>query len=155
MPDLRASTTVEPKEVIAYREDVWTWVYFDQIDQVLRYEAYVLDYDDSGSPQTLRLLLEEGLVSQAEARDSGLADLIPLETDDRYHHFPLWPHIGVNKTSLYLVQAGNIYQRLNKEQLSQLHQCFARLEQRLKKRHKNRWKKRLRLLGYDVIDSAF
>ena len=30
------------REVIAYEDDVFVWVFLDQIDRVLRYEAYMM-----------------------------------------------------------------------------------------------------------------
>ncbi len=148
------AAVIAPRQVVAYREDVWAWVYFDQIDQVLRYEAYVVGYDDSGSPQTLEVLLEEGLVSLSEWSLEELSQLLPWEANLPSHRFPLWPHISVSKTSLYLKHLSNIYQTLESEQLVRLHRCFAQIESGLKKRHQSRWKQRLRALGYDVIESA-
>lgn len=160
----QTTSRVSPKQVVAYNEDVWTWVYFDQIDQVLRYEAYVIDYQDNGEPGGLSLVLEEGLITDLESFNmnfSVLASCLFAEAKPHQdelspkHQFPIWPHIEINKTSLYFGQVSNIYRRLAPWEIAMLHKEFRHLESKLKQRNKKRWKKRLRLLGFDVLDSAF
>ena len=78
--------TVKP--VASYADDVHVWVYFDQVDRVIRYEAYVIGYDDAGQPTTLEFVIEEGvldnahevplfaeLMRQAESRSAGRTQL--------------------------------------------------------------------------------
>lgn len=48
--------------VVSYEEDVHAWMYLDQVDGVLRYEAYVIGYDETGSPTTLEFVIEEGVL---------------------------------------------------------------------------------------------
>src|SRR5690606_3671691 len=57
--ELRRSTY---PPVVAYEEDVHAWMYLDQVDGVLRYEAYVIGYDETGSPTTLEFVIEEGVL---------------------------------------------------------------------------------------------
>lgn len=162
----QTASKVSPKEVVAYNEDVWTWVYFDQIDQVLRYEAYIIDYQESGEPGSLRLVLEEGLITDLESfnlQSSVIARYLLKEQTEqpegkklsKQRQFPIWPHIEIDKTSLYFAQASNFYRCLTPKEISLLHEEFHRIEKELKQRNKKRWKKRLRLLGFDVMDSAY
>lgn len=58
-PEVRRSTY---PPVVAYEEDVHAWMYLDQVDGVLRYEAYVIGYDETGSPTTLEFVIEEGVL---------------------------------------------------------------------------------------------
>ena len=53
------------KQVVSYRDDVFVWVYLDQVDRVVRYEAYVIGYDDRGQPSTLDFVIEEGVLDNA------------------------------------------------------------------------------------------
>src|SRR5690625_2706976 len=57
------SNRVHP--VVSYEDDVHAWMYFDQVDGVLRYEAVVEGYDERGEPSTLDFVVEEGLFDLA------------------------------------------------------------------------------------------
>ena len=50
------------REVVAYREDLHVWIYYDQTDDLLRYEAYVVDYDEGGRPATLAFVVDDGIL---------------------------------------------------------------------------------------------
>ena len=54
-------------EVVAYSDDLHVWVYYDQTDDALRYEAYVVDYNHRGEPSTLAFVIDEGVLSWESA----------------------------------------------------------------------------------------
>lgn len=63
MGQLSIRMPVQNREVVSYEDDVFAWVYLDHEDNLLRYEAYVLGYSQSGRPTTLELVLEEGVLN--------------------------------------------------------------------------------------------
>jgi hypothetical protein len=140
------------REVIAYENDVFAWVFLDQIDRVLRYEAYVIDYDDQGNPSTLRFIIEEGVLDnlpeveflwamlQVYSCTHVFAQIAELEATMFYDEEP-------PRSLLYF------YNSLSASQLAQIHRYFTMQEVALKRRKKAQWVRSLRALGYDVIDN--
>lgn len=149
---------VQTREVISYEDDVFAWVYLDQVDQLLRYEAYVIGYDDAGRPATLAFVLEEGLVDEA-----AYPELHRLLAQVSWQH-PLGAELGIDLPHAnghqlsepggdVLPSLAEIYRRLDRQGLERLHAFFAHWEARLKQRHRARWIRRLRALGYDILPS--
>ncbi len=112
------------KEVVSYEDDIFAWAYLDQGDGLIRYEAYVVGYNERGEPTTLEFVFEEGA----------------FRLDD----FPMVRDIWLQ------AQDG----RLGSAEWDTLHRIFEEQEQELKRTNRLRWTHRLRALGYDVIGSA-
>ncbi len=137
--------TVKP--VASYADDVHVWVYFDQVDRVIRYEAYVIGYDDAGQPTTLEFVIEEGvldnahevplfaeLMRQAESRSAGRTQL-RLNTNGQLVATPVL----------------DFYPSLSEAQLNLVHAYFEQCEAQLKEERRQRWTGALRALGFDVL----
>src|SRR5690606_730297 len=116
---------VQTREVGSYEDDVYAWTYLDQQDGLIRYEAYVVGYDDFGRPTTLEFVFEEGAYR--------------LEEFPEVHRIWLEAFPGP----------------LSEQDWEQLHKVFEAHEQYLKKVNRLRWTHRLRALGYDVISRAW
>lgn len=108
-------------DVIAYADDIFAWAYLDQEDGLIRYEAYVIGYDDWGLPATLQFVFEEGAFN--------------LE------HLPVVQHVWREADGKPFTDA----------QWDALHAAFAAEEESLKRTRRAQWIRRLRALGYDVI----
>lgn len=141
------------KQVVSYRDDVFVWVYLDQVDRVVRYEAYVIGYDDRGQPSTLDFVIEEGVLDNAH--EVPLICELLREVQEERALVP--PGAGYAFTmDGRLVTAPSLlhfYRHLTREQLERLHSYFADQEERLKESRRTRWIRMLRALGYDVIES--
>jgi len=141
------------KQVVSYRDDVFVWVYLDQIDRVIRYEAYVIGYDDRGQPSTLDFVIEEGVLDNAH--EVPLICELLREVQEERALTP--PGAGYAFTmDGRLVTAPSLlhfYRHLTREQLERLHSYFADQEEQLKESRRTRWIRMLRALGYDVIES--
>lgn len=109
------------KDVVSYEDDVFAWMYLDQIDGLVRYEPYVIGYDAAGRPTTLEFVFEEGAFS--------------LE------HFPLVQELWLERWP----------GRFTPEDWDVLHRFFEEQERELKRTRRQQWMHRLRALGYDVI----
>lgn len=137
------------KHVVSYQDDVHVWVYVDQVDRVLRYEAYVLGYDDQGCPATLDFVLEEGVL-------------------DNLHEIPLFADLmrdlkrrGVlERPAIRFSDDGrllttplvlNFYPALTEPQRDAVHSFFNHQEIHLKQEKRRHWTRMLKALGYDVI----
>jgi hypothetical protein len=143
------------QSVVSYTDDVYVWVYLDQIDRVIRYEAYVVDYDDCGCPSTLKFVIEEGVLDNAHE--------VPLLNQllQKYcHESPLAR--AALLTGHQLAPEGQVvaapplryfYNFLTEEQLAEVHSYFAAQEAALKRDKKSRWIRSLRALGFDVVSS--
>ena len=125
------------KPVIAFREDVDTWVYFDQAFQVFRYEIFCVDYDEWGCPTTLSFVIEEGIVSSDQFPEIG-----QYENADPHFQGPTW--IAWEDKMGFLPQQNVNYHPLVAEKLEMI-------EQQLKTYSRRRVTDKLRHLGYDVI----
>lgn len=112
------------KEVVSYEDDVFAWTYLDQCDGLIRYEAYVVGYDDFGRPTTLEFVFEEGAF--------------------RLEDFPEVHEIWLQSCT----------EPLTDEDWQSLHRLFETHEREMKRVNRLRWTHRLRALGYDVITSA-
>jgi len=145
------SETVKP--VVSYRDDVFVWVYLDQVDKVIRYEAYVIGYDDRGEPSTLDFVLEEGVLDNVHE--------VPLfwELLERYKEREAYSHplSGYSFTAdgrlITTPTLFHFYRSLSAEDLQRVHEYFADQEAKLKETRRSRWMRMLRALGYDVIES--
>ncbi|MBO8141333.1 MAG: hypothetical protein H0Z37_04015 [Firmicutes bacterium] len=113
----------QKKDVVSYEDDVFAWMYLDQVDGLIRYEAYVIGYSPAGEPTTLEFVFEEGA--------------FPLDAYPPVH--AIW----------MARQPGP----LQEEDWGALHRFFAEQEVQLKRACRHRWTYRLRALGYDVINS--
>lgn len=136
------------KRVASYADDVHVWVYFDQVDRVIRYEAYVIGYDDGGQPTTLEFVIEEGvldnahevplfaeLIRQAEQRTAGRTQL----------------RFNANGQLVATPAVLDFYPSLSDTQLSLVHAYFEQCEIQLKLERRQRWMGALRALGFDVL----
>lgn len=139
------------REVIAYKEDLHVWIYYDQSDDILRYEAYVVDYDDKGEPTTLAFVVDDGILpwSGPIANFFATHNLRSQAPRDS-----LWAIPRHTRATLLMPKA-NLYLQMSEEQTATLHSLFAREEAKLKARYRSVWTKRLQALGYDVIPSAY
>ncbi|OUN00246.1 MAG: hypothetical protein BAA04_12565 [Firmicutes bacterium ZCTH02-B6] len=113
----------QTRDVVSYEDDVFAWMYLDQLDGLVRYEAYVIGYDDAGRPTTLAFVLEEGA--------------FPID------HFPL----------VHALWNASRPGRLSAEDWRALHAFFEEQEKELKRARRHNWIHRLRALGYDVINA--
>lgn len=141
------------REVIAYEDDVYVWVFLDQIDRVLRYEAYVIDYDDGGEPTTLRFVIEEGVLDNLTEVEF-LWAMLREHICTRVPACVTAPDIPTSLEEIFSYNLHDFYTSLTPAQLARIHDYFAVQEAALKKRKKARWVRALRALGYDVIDRA-
>lgn len=141
------------KQVVSYRDDVFVWVYLDQVDKVIRYEAYVVGYDDRGEPATLDFVLEEGVLDNVHE--------VPLFWE-LLKSFPQQPADPQTPNGYSFTVDGRLvtappllyfYRSLTDEQLERVHDYFADQEAQLKEGRRFRWVRMLRALGYDVIES--
>lgn len=141
------------KEVVSYEDDVFVWVYLDQVDRVIRYEAFVVGYDRFGERTTLDFVLEEGVLDNAHE--------IPMLWDllKEYYAHPTYSHQSGGYTFTVdgrLVTAPSLqyfYRWLSPEDLQRVHAYFAEQEDQLKSSRRSRWIRMLKALGYDVIPS--
>ncbi|NLJ86297.1 MAG: hypothetical protein GX322_07645 [Firmicutes bacterium] len=138
-------------EVVAYSDDLHVWVYYDQTDDALRYEAYVVDYNHRGEPSTLAFVIDEGVLSWESALGQ---HFIANDLRASGAKQSLWTIPRHTKATLVRAEF-NLYLQLSEEDIHSLHRLFAREERRLKRRNRTRWTKRLHALGYDVIPSAY
>ena len=138
-------------EVVAYSEDLHVWVYYDQTDDILRFEAYVIDYDDGGEPSTLAFVIDEGILSWECPLGSYLTEKNLRSVGARQSLWAIPRHTKATLTRPEL----NLYLQLSREETKALHHLFATEESRLKAKNRPTWLRRLKALGYDVIASAF
>lgn len=136
------------KQVVSYADDVHVWVYLDSIDRVLRYEAFVIGYNDCGEPETLRFVIEEGVLDtlpelpffaelcQSLEQKCAWGSSYQFTVDGRLVSIPPFLHF---------------YTALDSEQIETIHQYFHERERKLKRSRQRRWTRMLRALGYDVI----
>src|SRR5690606_21370416 len=129
----------EVKQVVSYRDDVFVWVYLDQVDKVIRYEAYVVGYDDRGEPATLDFVLEEGVLDNVhevplfwELLKQFSAQAAHLQAPNGYS-FTVDGRLVTAPPLLYF------YRSLTEEQLKRVHEYFADQEASLKKSRRFRW----------------
>ena len=142
-----------PKPVVSFEDDVFVWVYLDQIDRVLRYEAFVIDYDHHGRPSTLKFVIEEGVLDNAHEVPLINEFIKAYERDcflSRIASMPscVHPH---GRTLISTPPLRFLYNYLAPEQIERLHEYFAAQENRLKRDKKSRWMRSLRALGFDVV----
>ncbi len=124
------------KPVIAFREDIDTWIYFDQSFRVFRYEIYCIGYNPSGSPGTLEFVIEEGILPEASFPEVS-AYQRPAEQ--------ILPGLLQWKEYMGFLPQHNVnYHPLCS---SKLH----KMERRLKRTSRSRIMEKLRRLGYEVI----
>jgi hypothetical protein len=144
-----------PQEVISYDDDVYVWVYLDQVDRVLRYEAYVIDYDDHGRPSTLKMVVEEGVLDNIHEVELFRTLLQQYCARYEFARVPLRQAFGFTADG-QLVSAPSLmhfYSSLSAAELADVHRYFLAQEAALKRDKKARWIRMLRALGYDVISS--
>lgn len=137
--------------VVSYDDDVYVWVYLDQIDRILRYEAYVVDYDDRGVQSTLKFVIEEGVLDNVHEVPM-INDLIreyAQATASSYH----WRQHASRGSLVTYPSLRFFYNHLSPEQMALLHEYFAAQEASLKRGKKSRWTHALKALGFDVIGS--
>ena len=142
------------RDVISYEDDVYVWVYLDQVDRVIRYEAFVVGYDDRGEPTTLDFVLEEGVLDNMHE--------VPLfwrilqeqqvRSGSRQSH-PGHYTFTVDGRLVTPTPLKYFYSTLAPSELEEIHAYFAAQEELLKAERRPRWTRMLRALGYDVIPS--
>lgn len=147
--------------VVSYEEDVHAWMYLDQVDGLLRYEAYVLGYDDGGRPATLEFVIEEGAFELSEFPQ--VAAFLPAWLRRRAGKARGTQGGGAAARESAAIAAGWDPARLRGGdytpwdlaawQWERLHAFCEDQERRLKNEHRIRWIRRLKALGYDVIRS--
>lgn len=142
------------RDVVSYADDVFAWVYLDQIDRVIRYEAYVVGYDEHGRQTTLDFVLEEGVLDNMHEVPL-LWDLYQEQSSS--HDFVPMPSGTYDFTAdgrlIAPAPLKHFYSALDAEQLKTVHAYFAAREKELKDERRHRWTRMLRALGYDVIPS--
>lgn len=122
------------KPVVAYNEDIDTWIYFDQQAQVWRYEIYCVGYDNYGESTTLEFVIEEGILSQREFPE------LPFPTSKLTRQ----PWLITDYYIVILTDRLGKDIRVPKAKLVQY-------EKALKRGARQRVCQKLRALGYDVI----
>jgi hypothetical protein len=138
------------KQVVSYADDVYVWVYLDYVDRVLRYEAFVVGYDDFGRKSTLEFVLEEGVLDNIHEVPLIRELMRAVDADSAWVSSFRFTSEGRLITSPPLLQ---FYACLNNDQRDALHAYFAEREREIKKERRPRWTRMLRALGYDVIPS--
>lgn len=148
----------QTQEVVSYADDVHAWMYLDQVDGVLRYEAYVIGYDDRGRPTTLELVFEEGVFELDQFPQ--LASLLPQHRRKntkaerpRPRDSREWARSLLEDVSGRIRSSDQTPWDLTSQQWQRLHAFCEEQEARLKRECRFRWIRRLRALGYDVIQS--
>lgn len=137
------------QEVIAYSEDLHVWIYYDQTDDILRYEAYIISYDSKGEPSTLDFVIDDGILPWATALGRHFTNQNLRSPGARQS---LWAIPRHTKDTL-VAPTLNLYLQLSQAEIDSLHKLFAAEELRLKSKNRAAWTGRLRALGYDVIAS--
>ena len=141
---------VQTRDVVSYEDDVHAWMYLDQIDGVLRYEAFVIGYDDSGSPTTLEIVIEEGAFPLTDFPQ--LMAILPKSIRERAQRNSQGPDALAQLTSPPgRASGGFVPWELTARQWERLHRFCEEQERRMKREYRFRWTRRLRALGYDVI----
>lgn len=160
------------RPVVSYEDDVHTWMYFDQGDGVLRYEAFVIGYDERGEPSTLEFVVEEGMFDLGAfpaiaslltrrgskpakreappAQSEGNATASSAETDRRPGP---WQWVAGDWDPTAVRSGVHTPWDLTTWQWQRLHRFCEEQEERLKQECRRRWTRRLKALGYDVIPS--
>lgn len=160
------------RPVVSYEDDVHAWMYFDQGDGVLRYEAFVIGYDERGEPSTLEFVVEEGMFdlaafpaiaslltrrggkSAAEDEAAAEGDGHPRAPAAAKGRRPAaWEWMAKHWDPTTVRSGSHTPWDLTTWQWQRLHQFCEEQEQRLKQECRRRWTRRLRALGYDVIPS--
>jgi|SRR5690606_20658359 len=142
------------KDVISYEDDVYVWVYLDQIDRVIRYEAFVIGYDDRGEPTTLEFVIEEGVLDNMH--EVPLFCRMLQEQQVRHGYQAIHQGAQTFTADGRLVASTPLkyfYADLTPEELEEVHAYFAARERELKVERCSRWTRMLRALGYDVLPS--
>lgn len=138
------------KQVVSYADDVYVWVYLDYIDRVLRYEAFVVGYDDRGEQSTLEFVLEEGVLDNLH--EVPLIAELMAEVEHKQAALPAL-RFSADGRLVTTPPLLNFYAALDPRQRRQLHAYFAAREAAIKRERQARWTRMLRALGYDVIPS--
>lgn len=138
------------KQVVSYADDVYVWVYLDYVDRVLRYEAFVVGYDEFGEQSTLEFVLEEGVLDNLHEVPLITELMRSVESSQTWVSSFRFSPDGQLITSPPLL---HFYASLSAAQRSTLHEYFAAREALIKRERQQRWTRMLRALGYDVIAS--
>jgi len=137
--------------VISYADDVYVWVYLDYIDRVLRYEAFVVGYDDEGEQSTLEFVLEEGVLDNLHEIPLFVELMQTVEMKQPWVSTLRFSADGQLVATPPLLQ---FYASLDAAQLACMHAYFSQREEALKREKRHRWIRALRALGYDVLASV-
>lgn len=142
------------KQVISYQDDVDVWVYLDQQDRVIRYEAYVIGYDDAGRQTTLDFVIEEGVLDNMHEAPI-FWELLQRYRSESSVASSLHGSYTFSVDGRLVAPApmSGFYLWLDAQELDLVHNYFARCEAALKTERRARWTRTLRALGYDVIPS--
>jgi hypothetical protein len=135
------------KPVISFEDDVHIWAYLDHQAGLLRYEAYVVGYNEKGDQSTLEFVLKEGIIGTIQ-EIGFLKDLYQEKKNGRLFETPVFSQNGRCLT----MERYSLYSILTQEQISSLHGYFDRIESDLKKEMQTFLILTLKHLGYDVID---
>lgn len=138
------------KQVVSYADDVYVWVYLDYVDRVLRYEAFVVGYDEFCRKSTLEFVLEEGVLDNLHEVPLINELMRSVDADSTWVSTFRFNSEGQLITSPPLL---HFYACLSSDQRDDLHAYFADRERKIKKERQPRWTRMLRALGYDVIPS--
>lgn len=136
------------KQVVSYADDVYVWVYLDYVDRVLRYEAFVVGYDDRGEQSTLQFVLEEGVLDNLHEIPLIEEMMRATDTGNSWVSTFRFSPDGQLITSPPLL---HFYASLTPAQRDALHAYFGDREQVIKKERQHRWTRMLKALGYDVL----
>lgn len=140
------------REVVSYKDDVFVWVYLDQVDKVVRYEAYVVGYDTRGRVGTLDFVLEEGVLDNAHEVPV-FWELFKQRPEPTRTQTPSSYTFTVDGRLVTAPSLMGFYSSLKDHELEKVHQYFTDQETVLKENRRTRWTRMLRALGYDVIAS--
>ena len=142
------------KAVVSYEDDVFAWVYLDQTDRVIRYEAYIVDYDDNGEKSTLKFVLEEGVLDNMHE--------VPIFAQLLTEYYALHPLAKAPLLYSYrfthdghLVSTSPLlffYSSLSADKMAAINSYFSAQEERLKREKKGHWLHILHALGFDVVE---
>ncbi len=140
------------KNVISYADDVFVWVYLDQVDRVIRYESFVVGYDEKGDPGTLDFVLEEGVLDNMHEVPVFWEMLLAQQS--RVGNAPVGAYqFTVDGRLITPTPLRFFYSELLPDQMEAIHRYFEDQEELLKAERRPRWTRMLRALGYDVIPS--
>ena len=142
------------RQVISYQDDVYVWVYLDQADRVIRFEAYVVGYDESGDQTTLDFVIEEGVLDNMHEVPLFWDLMQSFRAESSVATMTHGPYtFSVEGRLISPAPMRDFYRWLDPSDLQMVHGYFSERERELKADRRARWTRALKALGYDVIPS--